>query len=309
MLILALGLTQAASYMITEHVVYYTRMTGSKATNAVSALIFNKSLKVSSLTQKQFDLGQIVNFVQIDAVKMQFLTSQAPMVLRLPFVIGICFVVLFSYLGWSFMSGIAIFIITFVTNFSLSRIQARLQKDYMRRQDWRVKAIVESLSNIKVLKMYAWTHIFKRLISERRAEELKLLWRRMRISQLIITNLYFFPQILQAVVFSFYIGFGNTLSLDIAFTVIAILNLIKDPLRALPLFVGQLIEFRVSMRRIQDYLLVDEINQTTVAQLQREETNEAVLIRDGSAFHYGVSKRDEDSKIEPSHMQPQKFQA
>lgn len=52
MLILALGLTQAASYMITEHVVYYTRMTGSKATNAVSALIFNKSLKVSSLTQK-----------------------------------------------------------------------------------------------------------------------------------------------------------------------------------------------------------------------------------------------------------------
>ena len=160
------------------------------------------------------------------------------MVLRLPFVIGICFVVLFSYLGWSFMSGIAIFIITFVTNFSLSRIQARLQKDYMRRQDWRVKAIVESLSNIKVLKMYAWTHIFKRLISERRAEELKLLWRRMRISHLIITNLYFFPQILQAVVFSFYIGFGNTLSLDIAFTVIAILNLIKDPLRALPLFVG-----------------------------------------------------------------------
>ena len=187
------------------------------------------------------------------------------MVLRLPFVIGICFVVLFSYLGWSFMSGIAIFIITFVTNFSLSRIQARLQKDYMRRQDWRVKAIVESLSNIKVLKMYAWTHIFKRLISERRAEELKFLWRRMRISHLIITNLYFFPQILQAVVFSFYIGFGNTLSLDIAFTVIAILNLIKDPLRALPLFVGQLIEFRVSMRRIQDYLLVDEINQTTVA--------------------------------------------
>ena len=203
--------------------------------------------------------------MQIDAVKMQFLTSQAPMVLRLPFVIGICFVVLFSYLGWSFMSGIAIFIITFATNFSLSRIQARLQKDYMRRQDWRVKAIVESLSNIKVLKMYAWTHIFKRLISERRTEELKLLWRRMRISHLIITNLYFFPQILQAVIFSFYIGFGNTLSLDIAFTVIAILNLIKDPLRALPLFVGQLIEFRVSMRRIQDYLLVDEINQTTVA--------------------------------------------
>lgn len=216
------------------------------------------------------------------------------MVLRLPVVIGICFIVLFDYLGWSFLSGIVIFIATFATNFSLSRIQARLQKEFMRRQDWRVKAIVESLSNIKVLKMYAWTHIFERLIAERRADELRVLWRRMRVSHFIVTNLYFFPQILQAVVFSFYIGFGNTLRLDIAFTVIAILNLIKDPLRALPLFVGQLIEFRVSMRRIQDYLVVDEINDSVVARKNREEMTEAITVRESSAFHYGISKCDED---------------
>ena len=57
---------------------------------------------------------------------MQFLAGQAPMILRLPFVIVVCFVILFSYLGLSFLSGIAIFIITFFTNLWLSRIQARL---------------------------------------------------------------------------------------------------------------------------------------------------------------------------------------
>ena len=46
-LVLILGATQAAAYMVTEHVVYYTRMTGSKATNALSAMIFEKSLLVS----------------------------------------------------------------------------------------------------------------------------------------------------------------------------------------------------------------------------------------------------------------------
>jgi len=55
------------------------------------------------------------------------------MILRLPFVIVICFVVLFAYLGLSFLSGIAIFVITFFTNFTLSRMQARLQKEFMRR--------------------------------------------------------------------------------------------------------------------------------------------------------------------------------
>ena len=108
----------------------------------------------------------------------------------------------------------------------------------------------------------------------------------------MVTNLYFFPQVLSAVVFSFYIGFGGTLSLDIAFTVITILGLIKDPLRALPLFVGQLIEFRVSMRRIQDFLLVEEVNHSMVCEVPAQSTDEAILIREGSAFHYGVSKAE-----------------
>ena len=90
-------------------------------------------------------------------------------------------------------------------------------------------------------------------------------------------------------VFSFYIGFGGTLELDVAYTVIAILAMIKDPLRVLPLFLGQLIEFRVAMRRIQDYLLVEEVNRSMVVQVPSESTTDAIFIRDGSAFHYGTS--------------------
>ena len=101
----------------------------------------------------------------------------------------------------------------------------------------------------------------------------------MRVSQILITNLYFFPQILSGVVFAFYIGFGGQLSLDVAFTVITILNMIKDPLRALPLFVGQLIEFRVAMRRIQDFLMVEEINTSMVANVARDTTDDAIMIR------------------------------
>ena len=66
----------------------------------------------------------------------------------------------------------------------------------------------------------------------------------------IISTLYFFPSILSAVIFSFYIGLGNTLCLDVAFTVMTILNLIKDPLRSLPEFIGNFLEFQVSMTRI-----------------------------------------------------------
>ena len=94
-----------------------------------------------------------------------------------------------------------------------------------------------------MLKLYSWSDIFKHLIKEKRIPELAMLRKRYNLSIVNISTLYFFPSILSAVVFSFYIGFGNTLRLDIAFTVITILNLIKEPLRSLPQFIGQVLEF------------------------------------------------------------------
>lgn len=40
------------------------------------------------------------------------------------------------------------------------------------------------------------------------------------------------------VVFGTYIGMGYTLDLGVAYTVMTVFNLIKDPLRWLPLFIG-----------------------------------------------------------------------
>ena len=65
-----------------------------------------------------------------------------------------------------------------------------------------------------------------------------MLKKRMRLGNVMVTSLYFFPSLLSAVVIATYIGLGNTLDLDIAFTVMTILNLIKEPLRSLPMFVG-----------------------------------------------------------------------
>ena len=94
-----------------------------------------------------------------------------------------------------------------------------------------------------MVKMYSWGEVFKKLVKEKRIPELGMLRKRYNLSIVNISTLYFFPSILSAVIFSFYIGFGNTLRLDIAFTVMTILNLIKEPLRSLPQFIGQVLEF------------------------------------------------------------------
>jgi len=65
--------------------------------------------------------------------------------------------------------------------------------------------------------------------------------------------------------------------------------MIKDPLRWLPLFIGVLIEFMVSMRRIEDFLRCDEILTNVVEYLPGESTQSAVEIDNGN-FHWGFNE-------------------
>ena len=158
--------------------------------------------------------------------------------MQIPFLIVLCFSILFYYLGGSVLGAIAVFAMAFSSNMVIAKWQSILQKRFMRFKDQRVKALTESLNNVRMLKLYSWTDIFKHMIAEKRVPELNMLKKRYILSILNISSLYFFPSILSAVVFSIYIGFGNTLSLEIAFTVMTILNLVKDPLRSLPQFIG-----------------------------------------------------------------------
>ena len=62
--------TQVLSYIIGEHMSYYNVLTGRRASNSVIAFIYQKYSRISNATNKDFSSGQIVNFVQVDAQRL-----------------------------------------------------------------------------------------------------------------------------------------------------------------------------------------------------------------------------------------------
>ena len=108
----------------------------------MKAIIFNKTLKINDVTNKLFTEQRIASFIQVDAVKLQFLATQGPMVARLPFVILVCFILLFDYLGWSFLAAFLVFLATFLVNMGLERKNGKVQRDFMQKQDVRVGALI-----------------------------------------------------------------------------------------------------------------------------------------------------------------------
>ena len=50
--------------------------------------------------------------------------------------------------------------------------------------------------------------------------------------------------------FTTYIGTGHTIDIKTTYTIIVFFNIIKDPLRFVPEFFGELVETIVSMKRV-----------------------------------------------------------
>ena len=75
----------------------------------------------------------------------------------------------------------------------------------------------------------------------------------------IIAFVFFFPSLLAPVTFSAYIGLGNTLDLNLAVAALILFNLMEEPMIEIPMFFSDLIELLVSMRRIEKFLNLYEV--------------------------------------------------
>ena len=98
-----------------------------------------------------------------------------------------------------------------------------------------------------------------------------------------------------------FIYVGNSLDLSTAYTIKIIFNYIKDPMRLLPMFIAQLLEFKLSMTRIQQFLTCDEINTSLTnlndfnrARLSTRTSSMpddiAVEFRHNGTFHWGLEE-------------------
>ena len=59
--------------------------------------------------------------------------------------------------------------------------------------------------------------------------------------------------LLKVVAFVSYFGLGNTMTVDKAFAILTVLGIIYIPMGWLPMFIGQLIEFNVSVERLERF--------------------------------------------------------
>ncbi len=67
--------------------------------------------------------------------------------------------------------------------------------------------------------------------------------------------------------FGLYLGLGNELTPSITYTVVMMFGMMRGPLFALPWLITFFMETVVSIKRIEDYLLQDDVNTEMISKM------------------------------------------
>ncbi len=127
----------------------------------LNAFIYEKVLKENpaSLMGKS-NQGEIINFLQVDSMKISMMMISSPGILVIPFQIIIFIYLLFRFFGISFLFGLITLIIFLSINFYIQNLYRIMQKDLLKRKDNRMKITSETINSLKILKLYGWEDEF-----------------------------------------------------------------------------------------------------------------------------------------------------
>ncbi|GFO45546.1 multidrug resistance-associated protein 9, partial [Plakobranchus ocellatus] len=142
---------------------------------------------------------------------------------------------------------------------TLARLSQRFRARSIKITDKRVGLMVELLTSIKLIKMYAWEMSFARKITDIRAEEKSVLEKSLFVQSVNVGSSMLVPLMASCLTFIGYVATGNNLTATQAFTFVSLLNTIQASMATLPFALKAVSEMVVTTRRIQEILLMEEM--------------------------------------------------
>ncbi|KAJ7592171.1 hypothetical protein C8J56DRAFT_932695 [Mycena floridula] len=205
------------------------------------------------------NIGKIVNLMSSDATTMSDMLVSLSMLYGAPLELLFGGLYLYRLLGWSAFAGFITMILGWPLNSYLTKRSIRIKKGLLSSQDKRMAVLNELLAAVKFIKFFAWENRWiDRTLA---AREVEMKWMiKSRINNVMLALLWLSAPIFISVLSFFaYIAVGNKMTISIAFTAVYLFNMIRNPLNVIPTFIVELLQARVSLKRIEVYLSEEEV--------------------------------------------------
>ncbi|XP_019618609.1 PREDICTED: multidrug resistance-associated protein 1-like [Branchiostoma belcheri] len=252
----------------------------------LTSAVYKKSLTVTSEARKTFTVGSITNLMSVDVQRVADTCYDLQFAWSVPFRMAGSLYCLWNVLGMTAaLSGATACVLLFPFYSWMVSKMKELERTLMEHKDSRIKLMNEVLNGIKVLKLYAWELSFKAKIDDIRAKELKAIQRLGYTHAGLAFTWNVTTPLVSFAIFAAYVlsDEKNVLDAEIAFVVHSLMEGLQFAFAVLPHLYNNILQAKVSLSRIEDFLGQDELNPDNV---QRAEPGPPISVQDGT-FSWG----------------------
>ncbi|KAE9451986.1 hypothetical protein C3L33_16103, partial [Rhododendron williamsianum] len=238
---------------------FRTRLIGLQIRSLLTAAIYQKQLKLSNAAKTGHSPGQITNYVTVDAYRI----GEFPYWFHQIWVIGLqiflSFLVIYYAMGMAAIAAVVVIVLTVFGNYPVAKLQHKYLSKLMVAQDRRLKAMAEAVTNMKVLKLYAWETHFKNEVEKIRSEESNYISAILSQRGYYMVLFWVSPIIVSAATFSACYLLRIPLNATNVFTFLATFRILSEPIRLIPDVGAVFIEANVSFSRVMKFLDAPEL--------------------------------------------------
>ncbi|RCV22675.1 hypothetical protein SETIT_4G239600v2 [Setaria italica] len=291
-LVCCLLLIKLVESLSQRHWFFDSRRTGMRIRSALMAAIFQKQLRLSSQGRKNHSTGEIVNYIAVDAYRLGDAISWLHMGWSFPLQLVFAVATLFWALKLGALPGLVPLVIFGFLNVPFAKILQGYQAKFMVAQDERLRSTSEILNSMKIIKLQSWEERFRNMIESFRDGEFKWL-RETQMKKAYGAVMYWMsPTVVSAVMYTATAIMGSApLNASTLFTVLATLRVMSEPVRFLPEILTMMIQYKVSLDRIERFLLEEDIREEDVRRVPSVNSAIRVLVQDGN-FSWTANRAD-----------------
>lgn len=236
--------------------------------------------------------GRVVSLMSVDTYRVDQACGLFHIVWTAPIACIITLVLLVINLSYSALSGFALLVIGLPALTRAIRSLFRRRMKINKVTDQRVSLTQEILSAVRFVKYFGWESSFLDRLGELRSKEIGMIQRLMSIRNAIMAISLALPIFASMLSFITYTLTDNGLQASTVFSSLALFNGLRMPLNLLPMVIGQVTDAWNSLKRIEEYLLLEEANDD--AKIDFSAKN-AVEVRKATFTWERTPTQDEDS--------------